>query len=96
MKPTDILLDQDGHIRIENGDFVIGDSTQQHQKHLLMAMPGDYKQSPLVGVGVAEQLDDENPDDLLRAIRTTFVQDGMTVKNLSIASNGNIEVDANY
>ena len=75
---------------------MIGDSTQQHQKHLLMAMPGDYKQSPLVGVGVADQLDDENPDDLLRAIRTTFVQDGMTVTGLSIASNGNIKVDANY
>ena len=96
MIPTDILLDDNNNIIIENGDFKIGDSTRQHQKHLLIANPGDIKDKQLVGVGIFTQLDDESPDDLIRDIRTQYVRDGMTVDNLSVGSDGKINVDAKY
>jgi hypothetical protein len=95
MKVTDILLGDDNDLIIRDGDFAVGDSTQQHQKHLLMAEPGDYKQNPLIGIGAQSYLDDEGPGDLLRAMRKELVRDGMIVQNLSVGSDG-INIDANY
>lgn len=94
--PIDYLRDYDtGHRVIRNGDFAWGDSTQQHQRSLLMAHQGEYKQSPLVGLGLRNYLDDESPDDLMREIRKQFVQDGMTVNSLQITASG-VSVNAYY
>jgi hypothetical protein len=55
MPTTDILLDDNNDLRIENGDFVVGDSTKQHQKLLLMLSKGDTRQFALDGVGPDER-----------------------------------------
>jgi len=78
-----------------NGDFVIGDATQQNQKQLIFASPGAYKQYPAVGVDIMNYLKDETSNDLLRAIRQQFILDGMTVNNLAY-TNGQINVNATY
>lgn len=80
---------------IKNGDFVMGDATQQHQRRLLMAQKGEYKQHPLVGVGLRNYIDDENPDDLKREIRMQFVQDGMGVRVIQVTPTG-LNIDAVY
>jgi hypothetical protein len=41
---------------IEGGDFVIGNSQAQHTWHIIEANQGDYKQFPLVGIGVRRML----------------------------------------
>ncbi|MBA3901184.1 MAG: hypothetical protein H0X62_13425 [Bacteroidetes bacterium] len=92
----DILLDENNELLIKNGDLVMGDATKQHQKHLLMASKGEYKQSPTTGVGLMSFLDDENPDDLLREIRKEFARDGMTVNDIKIKGDGSISIDAAY
>jgi hypothetical protein len=91
MPTTDILLDDNNDLRIENGDFVVGDSTKQHQKLLLMLSKGDTRQFALDGVGVVDFIEDEGATDLMREIR-----DGMTVKKLSVGSDGQINVNAPY
>lgn len=93
---TDLLLDEDGDLKIVDGDFVIGESTAQHQNLLLIADKGEFKESPMRGVGVLRYLEDGTPDNLAREIRTEFTIDGMKVNQIKRLNNGNIEVDANY
>ncbi|RWW91867.1 hypothetical protein [Flavobacterium cerinum] len=52
----DILLDDDFNPLIQNGDFVIGQSDQQHVNCIFLAHPGEYKQFPLVGFGASRYL----------------------------------------
>ena len=46
------ILFEDNDLKFENGDLSIGDSDQQHIEDLLLANKGDYKQSPIVGIGI--------------------------------------------
>ena len=96
MKVTDILLDEDNELMERNGDIVVGDSTKQHQKHLLLLDTGNAPQALLSGVGIMNYVDDEGPDALYRQVRSEFVKDGMTVNDLSIGTDKSINVDANY
>ena len=94
---TDILTeDASGDLMVSRqGDLMIGDATLLHQRDLIMASEGEYKQNPMVGIGVVNFLDDEEPDDLKRKIRSQFTTDGMNVKSVSMV-NGLIETDAAY
>lgn len=95
----DILDDTDGDLLLvynDNAfDISFGESTEQHQKDLLLARRGDYRISPNVGVGLKDFLNDENPDELYRAIRTQFAQDGMKLNSIQIV-NTKINIDAYY
>jgi hypothetical protein len=94
--PNDYLLDYStGHLQLRNGDFVIGEATEQHQRRLLLAHKGEYKQHPLAGVGLADFIDEENPDEMIREIRVQLVQDGMTVNTIKVTPKG-LGIDANY
>ena len=46
---NDILLDENGDLRIEAGDFVIGNSVDQEVGLLLEMNKGDLKEDPLMG-----------------------------------------------
>lgn len=92
----DILLTPEGELQVENGDFVIGDATLQHQKDILVAHKGEYKLHPEIGVGILNELNNENPRAVLAQIKRNFEHDGMKVKNLKVAPNGNLIIDADY
>ena len=94
----DILLDKvTNDLIIENGDLKLGYSDEQHQKLLLLAEKGAYKENPLVGVGILKQLENENPSELLREIRNQFTSDGMTINSLSYDEfTGKLLIDAFY
>lgn len=96
IKASDILCDGTGDILVKNGDMVIGDATLQHQQDLLLASEGDYKFDPLVGVGLAEFLDDEDPSGMMKKVRVQFGKDGMKVKTARINESGKVEIDATY
>lgn len=93
--PTDLMLDENMDLLIENGDFVIGESTLQHQMTLLLADKNDFKQHPDVGVGIESYLDDESPADMHREVRLQFSRDGMKVKSI-ITLEGKLNIDAEY
>jgi hypothetical protein len=94
--PKDILLTETMDLLIVDGDFVLGESTAQHQKILILSDKGEYKENPMRGVGARRYLEDSKPDNLAREIRQEFVADGMKVNAIKIGLNGTIEVDAYY
>lgn len=95
-RPQDILLDVETmDLLVVDGDFVIGDSTAQHQKSLLLAAKGDYKWAPTSGVHLFSFINDERPEDMLREVRLQFAKDGMRINRLS-QSNYKITIDAEY
>lgn len=93
---TDFLLDDNFDLLIVDGDLVVGDSTAQHQKILILADKGEFKDVPMRGVGALKYLEDHSPDNLAREIRQEFSADGMKVNKIQIAPDLNIQVDANY
>lgn len=91
----DMLIDADSYdLIIANGDLKAGDSTFQHQQHLLMAAKGDYKLTPDIGVDAMSQLHSSS-NTLARDARIEFIRDGMTVNKI-YAENQNIIFDAYY
>ena len=94
---TDILCDDStGDLLVAEGDMVVGDAALQHQQDLLTANEGEYKFDPLVGVGLAEFLDDEDSSAMMKKVRVQFGSDGMNVRMARINANGKIEIDAEY
>lgn len=91
----DFLIDNDYEVRVADGDFVTGNSDQQHQTHLLMFDKGAFKQHPTACVGAQNYLEAEDEGELLREINIQFAGDGMEVKSLKI-ENGVLNVAAIY
>lgn len=89
-----ILTDFD--LKIDNGDFVIGESTAQHQQCLLVAPKASFKQYPKVGVDAHHYLLDERPEDLMREIRLQLTQDGMKIEKMTRTNLGQINIKAFY
>lgn len=91
----DILINPTSYdLVIANGDFKVGDSTTQHQQHLLLAGKGAYVYSPMVGVDAMKHLHDQS-NTLVRDARVEFIKDGMNVRAINNV-NGKIIVDAHY
>jgi len=80
----DLLLDNNQELDIQNGDFVVDESSLQHQDLLLMTSKGEWKENPLIAVGVLEFLKDEDASGMLSEIKIQFEKDGMDVKSVAI------------
>ena len=93
---NDLLLDENGDLKVENGDFVIGDATLQNQDAILEFQKGEFKEHPEVGVGLSNALLDENPREILSQIRQQFKYDGLVIKTFEILDNGDLDIDAVY
>jgi hypothetical protein len=81
---TDILLDDTFDLAFENGDFLIGESTEQHQQLLLITNKGDWRENTTIGVGVKNWLKDEDNNTLLGEIKKEFERDGMLVESIAL------------
>jgi hypothetical protein len=93
--PTDILFDPETNdLACKGGDFVIGESTRQHQTDLLHANEGEYKQFPTTGVGIDGFLNDSDNTEMIRKIRRQFTLDEMSVTKITIGSG--ININASY
>lgn len=76
-------------------DYTCSESTESHQKDLLLAEKGWFKFAPIYGVGLSTALNDEDFGDLLQKIRTEFQRDKMTILEI-IIKEGKIHVNAHY
>ena len=79
-----------------NGDFVASESTAWHQQELILNNKGEFKQHPTICVGVFDYFNDENPQDIVRAIAVEFTRDGMDVVGINLTNAGVISSDAFY
>lgn len=48
----DILLEDNGSFKVENGDLVVDESTSQEVSLILTSFKGNWKQHPFIGVGI--------------------------------------------
>lgn len=95
---TDISLDSTGDVLLAGGDFVVSESTEQHQRLLLISEKGEWKTNPTIGVGLRSALDDDGRN-VLRTIAQEFTRDGMRVNSVTAANQDtelSIDVDASY
>lgn len=77
METFDILLDDDGELQVSaDHDFKTGDAVNNYLRYILEAHPGNYKEFPLLGVGVDRYLNSTaNPQQLERNIRVQLEND---------------------
>lgn len=94
-KGIGILLDANSNLVIRNGSIVVDETTLQNQRIILEAEKGEIKEDPLLGVGVASFLDDEDPSEFLREVRTNLRRDGQKVHSCKFV-NGKLQIDADY
>jgi hypothetical protein len=101
MVRTDILLNEDGTPIIENGDFVIGPSDEQHIQDNLLSSPGHYKNAPTLGANLLEYQDSEFDDvikeNMRRNVSLSLQIDGykllswdMTTGDINVGTNQDI------
>lgn len=77
METFDIILDNSGDLQADvNGDFVQGDNANNLLRYLIEATKGQYKEFPLVGVGIELFLNsNKNPQQIQREIRLQLISD---------------------
>lgn len=92
----DILLNNDGDLKIEDGDFVIGEATLQNQAVILAAHQGEFKQYPTIGVGIQDLLLSNELLEFRHKIRNHFAMDGLKIKELELYEIGNLKINASY
>jgi len=57
MAYNDILLDSDQELQDDgNGDFLVGDASNQLMSYLILSHPGHWKEFPLVGFGIRDYI----------------------------------------
>ncbi len=94
--PTDYLLDDDNDLLFKDGDLVIGESTLQHQRNLLLSNYGDNREYPLMAVGVTNFINDDNFGDIAAEIQDVFELDGMEIERLNVYEDGQMDIKADY
>lgn len=91
----DIQLDENYDLKITNGDFVIGDSSQQNVELILKINPGELKEHLQTGVGIDRAINSNNDRFLDRLIRVQMETDNFNIEKLSIKKNG-IAIQGDY
>lgn len=88
------VYDQEGKIL---SGLTIGATTEQNKAMILVIQPGENKEFPTLGVGLADCLLDNS--DLLafrHAIRRNFAMDGLNITRLELYNVNNIDIKATY
>jgi hypothetical protein len=92
---TDFLLDKNRDLKIDSGDFVIGDSTEQNVELLFISTPGEWKEHIEAGISI-ERASNGNIDRFIdRTIRVQMEADGYEIAKLKISEIG-ITIDGSY
>lgn len=78
----DILLGADGDLPIEQNNFTIGPSDNQHLQDAMLAAPGWWKQFPQNGIAIVSyQKARVQPLKVLAKVKQQLSNDGYTLVN---------------
>lgn len=98
MIAMDIMTDLNNDLLIVDGDFVIGESDMQHIHHILIAEQGDYKESPIIGIGIEKYINSTvDPVTIGSFINTAtkhLKYDGFTNIEIDMKDFKNTEINA--
>jgi hypothetical protein len=81
----------DDDLVFQEGDFLVGETTHQHKRHLLISSPGEMRQSVPVGIGIERHVFAEDTEQMLSDVREQFELDGMTVYEVAISDGALME-----
>ena len=84
----DFLLDEDGDLLIQNGDFVVGNSDNQNVEDIISSFAGEWKELPFVGVGLIQYLKSQDGQKATNIIKTQLQADGFDVKSVQVKTQG--------
>ena len=93
----DIITDETGDLLILNGDLKVDKSDSQHVEHIVFADKGQFRQFPLIGVGIMKTIHGSiNPQKVKQQIKLQLESDGLNVRQINIDLNDplNIQIDA--
>ena len=95
---NDILLEQNGDMMIKNGDFVVDYSDDQHIDLILRSNPGEIKDYPLLGLGIANYLNSPISQRIKQVVKRDLrIQlQSDNAKNIKIDFSNQLKVKANY
>lgn len=97
MEVFDFIVGDDGDLVFKNGDIELGESTLLHQRDLLLAYPGEFRQYPIIGAAIRQELNNNiGADELRQRIQREMERDGMRVGKLDVDETGNIDIEAEY
>lgn len=91
----DILLGTDGDLKIVNGDFAKGESTDQHLELLFGSHPGEWKAHLQTGIGIDKAQNGLVDRFLDTQIRDQLKGDGFVLERLKIGAES-ISIEGNY
>lgn len=91
---NDILLDEDGDLKIVNGDLALGNAEAQHVDDLVFSFKGEYKEFPLLGAEAQRRLKQrQSLTKLKKAVRKELEDDGYQDVTVVIQEN-DIQINA--
>jgi len=90
-----IQLHTDYDLLIVNGAMQLGETTPQNQALILGAQKGEFKELPLLGVGLADIVNDHDFAAWKREITEQLERDGQRIDKLEINSQG-LTLEAKY
>ena len=73
---------------VQDGSIVVGETTAQNQAFILMAHKGDYKEHPLLGVGLTDILNGNDFAAWQREITEQLEADGQRITQLELTAQG--------
>lgn len=93
MKGIRLIQNEAGTVDIELGDntMAIGETRYQEEYLVLATQRGEWKEHPLIGVGLADMVGDEDLRYWKRAITENLARVGIKIKGVGIR-NGQLEI----
>ena len=95
MAVKDIAIGSNLELVITNGDFSVAESDTTHIELILRAHLGSFKQFPLVGMGIDDDLASSGRQQIIkRNMGVQLNNDGYKVNEILLANNAEYFVDA--
>lgn len=95
---NDFLVDDLGELIIEDGDFAVGCSDDQHIESILLMVPGEVRDFPLIGFAIQKYQHAPFTGSIIqrmkRDIRLHLESDN--AKNIEISFDQTFDVSADY
>jgi hypothetical protein len=87
----DFALDEEGDLKIVNGDFSVEFSDEDHVEDILLSSLGHWKQFPLLGVEIEKQIStNQNQQQIIkRKIQQQLKSDGYRTGEINFNFGGN-------
>lgn len=90
-----VLLDENGDLAVANGGLVISDADQQAVQLLFVGTQGEWKEYPMMGIGIKRMQHGATDRFLNRIIRVQLEGIGFNIKKLDITEKG-VELEGDF